>query len=161
MLNFSDTVWVFKSSSLPARDGARESSNGEAKGPLESCVASELQLVRREDMPEGDSSRYGRVRSFLGGSSISADSAIPEFAYIGMVGERRAGPGAVPGRIGCVRERAELVRAVLGRTAGGALSSVRGSWVPELRRMCGGAFPLGDSGGDMVSECAERAWKQN
>lgn len=46
MLNFSDTVWVFKSSSLPARDGARESSKGEANGPP---VMSELQLVRREE----------------------------------------------------------------------------------------------------------------
>jgi len=33
MLNFSDTVCVFKSSSLPARDGALESSNGEPNGP--------------------------------------------------------------------------------------------------------------------------------
>lgn len=36
--------------------------------------------------------------------------------------------GAVPGRVGWVKERAELVRAVLGRTAGGGeLSSVVGS----------------------------------
>jgi hypothetical protein len=41
----------------------------------------------------------------------------------------------VVGRIGWVKERAEFVLAVLGRTAGGALSSVRASWVPELRRM--------------------------
>ena len=51
MLNFSETVCVFRSSSLPARDGALESSNGEPKGPP---VMSELQLVRLEDMPEGD-----------------------------------------------------------------------------------------------------------
>jgi len=53
MLNFSDTVWVLRSSSLPARDGALESSKGEAKGPRESPVMSELQLVRR-DMADGD-----------------------------------------------------------------------------------------------------------
>jgi hypothetical protein len=54
MLNFSDTVCVFRSSSLPALDGALESSNGEANGPLESRVMSELQLERRDDMAEGD-----------------------------------------------------------------------------------------------------------
>jgi hypothetical protein len=43
--------------------------------------------------------------------------------------------GAVVGRADCVNERADVVRAVLGRTAGGPLSSVRASWVPELRRM--------------------------
>jgi hypothetical protein len=69
---------VLRSSSLPALDGALESSNGDAKGDLESCVASELQLVRREDMDGeriGDSSRYGRVLSFLGGSRCSAEGA--------------------------------------------------------------------------------------
>lgn len=68
------------------------------------------------------------------------------------MGERSAESGAVPGRTGCVKERAELVRAVPGRMAGGELSSVRASWVPELRRMCGGPLPLGDSGDDMASE---------
>lgn len=53
MLNFSDTVCVFRSSSLPARDGALESSKGEAKG---APVKSELQLVRLEDRPDGDCS---------------------------------------------------------------------------------------------------------
>jgi hypothetical protein len=54
MLNFSDTVCVLRSSSLPALDGALESSNGDAKGLLdESCVMSELQLVRR-DMADGE-----------------------------------------------------------------------------------------------------------
>lgn len=81
MLNFSDTVCVFKSSSLPAREGALESSNGEMKGPLEeSRVLSELQLVRREDTADnaGDSSLYMRDLDFVGGgNSISADSATP------------------------------------------------------------------------------------
>lgn len=58
MLYFSDTVWVLTfSSSLPALDGALESSNGEAngemKGPRLSLLpASELQLVRRDDIAE-------------------------------------------------------------------------------------------------------------
>ena len=157
MLNFSETVCVFRSSSLPALDGALESSKGEANGPLD---VSELQLVRRDDIADGDrsgdSSRYGLVFSFFGGSSISADSATPAFLYNeGTVGDRRLGLwGAVVGRMGCVNERAELVLAVLGRTAGGELSSVRASWVPELRRMCGGPFPRGDCGvsDDMASE---------
>jgi hypothetical protein len=52
MLNFSETVCVFISSSLPAREGALESSKGETKGlTLES---SELQLVRRDDSAEGE-----------------------------------------------------------------------------------------------------------
>ena len=81
MLNFSDTVCVFKSSSLPAREGALESSKGEANGPLESRVKSELQLDLRDDMPDGDcmgdSSRYWRlILSFLGGSSSSAEAAM-------------------------------------------------------------------------------------
>lgn len=79
MLNFSETVWVFRSSSLPARDGALESSKGEAKGPLDDM--SESQLVRREDMTEGerngDSSRNGFILDFRGGSSRSPDSARP------------------------------------------------------------------------------------
>jgi hypothetical protein len=70
----------------------------------------------------------------------------------GAVGERKPGLGAVPGRIGCVNERAEFVRAVLGRTAGGELSSVMASVVPELRRMCGGPSPRGDCGIIMVRE---------
>lgn len=51
MLNFSDTVCVFNSSSLPAREGALESSKGETNGPP---VKSELQLVRLDDMADGD-----------------------------------------------------------------------------------------------------------
>lgn len=57
MLYFSDTVCVLMlSSSLPAREGALESSNGDAKGPLLLSLlpASELQLVRLEDMADAD-----------------------------------------------------------------------------------------------------------
>ena len=84
MLYFSDTVCVFRSSSLPAREGALESSNGDANGPNRESrlpTDSELQLVRRDDIAEGDrsgdSSLNARVRDFFGGSSSSADSATP------------------------------------------------------------------------------------
>jgi hypothetical protein len=84
MLYFSDTVCVFRSSSLPVRDGALESSNGDANGPKrESRLAadSELQLVLRDDIPDGDrigdSSLKGLVRDFFGGNRSSADSATP------------------------------------------------------------------------------------
>jgi hypothetical protein len=84
MLYFSETVWVLRSSSLPALEGARESSKGEANGPnLESRLPadSELQLVRRDDRAEGDrngdSSLKGLFFDFLGGSRSSADSATP------------------------------------------------------------------------------------
>lgn len=48
--------------------------------------------------------------------------------------------------MGAVSERDVSVLAVPGRTEGGELSSVRASWVPELRRMWGGPSPRGDSG---------------
>jgi hypothetical protein len=79
MLNFSDTVCVLRSSSLPALDGALESSKGEANGPLDDM--SDSQLVRREDMAEGDrrgdSSLKGFILDFFGGSKRSPDSARP------------------------------------------------------------------------------------
>lgn len=91
MLYFSDTVWVLTcSSSLPALEGALESSNGEAKGEcrLSLFPPSELQLVLLEDIPDAvrdglSISVYGfGVRPDLeGGSSISADSATPGVAY--------------------------------------------------------------------------------
>lgn len=68
-----------------------------------------------------------------------------------FVTDRRPGLGEVPGRIGCVSDRAEFVRAVLGRAWGGELSSVITSCEPELRRRCGFS-PRGDSGPDMVKE---------
>ncbi len=82
------------SSSLPAREGALESSKGEANGEpkgapmcrLSRLGVSELQLVRREDMPdtvrEGPStgtSWYGLGRALAGGSNReSVDSKPPE-----------------------------------------------------------------------------------
>jgi len=55
ILYFSETVCVLiLSSSLPALEGALESSNGEANGPyrLSRLPASELKLVRRDDIAE-------------------------------------------------------------------------------------------------------------
>lgn len=74
---------MFKSSSLPAREGALESSNGEAKGLiiLESRLPtdSELQLVRRDDIAvadlNGESSLVPRSLDLPGGKRSSADSA--------------------------------------------------------------------------------------
>lgn len=155
MLNFSETVCVLRSSSLPARDGALESSKGEANGPyLESRLPTESvsQLDLRDKAEAGDSSRKGRVLDFLGGKRCSAEAATVSILYNeGTEGDRRpglAGEGAVPGRIGAVKERAEFWRAVLGRGAGEDSTM---SEVPELRRMCG--FDRGDSGDAMASEC--------
>jgi hypothetical protein len=84
---------------------------------------------------------------------------MPAWLYmLGPLGDGEPGFGAVPGRMDCVNERAEVDRAVVGRTAECALSSVVASSDPELRRMCGGPSPLGDCG-DMVtvlSECMQR-----
>lgn len=60
ILYFSDTVCVLiRSSSLPAREGALESSKGDAKGDPKAApplppLTSELQLDRREDMADAD-----------------------------------------------------------------------------------------------------------
>lgn len=94
MLYFSETVCVLTlSSSLPARDGALESSNGEAKGPLLSLLpASELQLVLLDDIADvaleglsGPKSWYGLggPRALEGGSNISDDCATSGVPYIG------------------------------------------------------------------------------
>ena len=94
MLYFSDTVWVLRlSSSLPAREGALESSKGDANGPLLLSLlpASELQLVLRDDMADTDReglsidiSWYdlGGPRAREGGSSISDDCATSGVPYI-------------------------------------------------------------------------------
>lgn len=73
-----------------------------------------------------------------------------------LVADRRPGLGAVPGRRGVVRDRAEVVRAVLGRPCDSELSSVIMSCDPEFSRRCGGFSPRGDSGADMFkSVCGE------
>jgi len=94
------------------------------------------------------------VLDFFGGSRCSAESTTALLRYMeGSVGDLRPGlTGAVPGRSGAVNERAEFWRAVCGRALGDE-SSETAFWVPELRRMCGGPEPRGDSGDDMVSEC--------
>ena len=80
------------SSSLPALEGVRVSSNGETNGPVRLSLLvpeSELQLVLREDMPEGERIEEGessslnlRVRDTLGGMRNSADSATgPGYPY--------------------------------------------------------------------------------
>lgn len=86
------------SSSLPAREGALESSNGEANGPLSLLSllpASELQLVLLDDIADPDrglsvgmSWYLGGALDFDGGSSISVDCATSGAPYI-------AGPPAV------------------------------------------------------------------
>ena len=104
-------------------------------------------------MPEGigDSSLYGRMRVFLGGRRSSADSAPAAVrANDGDGDEGEAGPGEVPGRSGCVRERGGACREVLGRCP---FELPKASCVPEFKRMCGGSSPRGDSGDDIVSEC--------
>ena len=94
ILYFSDTVCVLTlSSSLPALEGALESSNGEAKGPLLSLLpVSELQLVLLDDMADTDReglsigiSWYGLggPRVLEGGSNISDDCATSGVPYIG------------------------------------------------------------------------------
>lgn len=85
MLYFSETVCVLTcSSSLPVRDGALESSNGEANGPGRSSLPpwSDVQLVLLEDIVDGagdlDGESSSRNRCALdldGGRSSSADSA--------------------------------------------------------------------------------------
>ena len=73
------------SSSVPDRDGALESSKGEAKGPIARlsrlAVDSSLQLVRLDEISEArgeclgvSSSRKRRMRERFGGRSSSADS---------------------------------------------------------------------------------------
>lgn len=103
MLYFSETVWVFISSSLPAREGALESSNGEENGPsrLSLLPASELQLVLLDDMPEPALDRLSAGRSWYwrgfraldGASSISEESATPgeSFPYNKGPGGDRGG----------------------------------------------------------------------
>jgi hypothetical protein len=134
---------VLSSSSLPAREGARESSNGDAKGLIRESrlpTDSELQLVRRDDMADGeggagDSSRKRRVLDFFGGSNSSADPATCEgwlYNELPDGGDCTPDEGAVPGREG-ISEREEGCRVALGRSL--CPSSMSMLSVAELRRM--------------------------
>jgi len=145
-LYFSLTVCVFTSSSLPALEGALESSNGDTKGPSYILLfllpaLSDDHEVRLELKPLWDceptlsSSRRRRVRVLVGGKRCSvgrcsADSCMPAV----FAAYRPA--GAVP--FDEVREREEACREACGL---GCESSwrLRRSSLPELIRMCGGA----------------------
>ena len=96
------------SSSLPALEGALESSKGEAKGPyLLSLLPSEVQLVLRDEKPAslgdltGDKSSRNLLEGLdlVGGNSKSLDSAGALEVY-GLLGE-----GAVPGLWSCCATR--------------------------------------------------------
>ena len=147
MLYFSLTVCVFTSSSLPALEGALESSNGVTKGPSYILLfllpaLSDDHEVRLELKPLWDaeptlsSSRRRRVRVLVGGKRCSvgrcsADSCIP-----GVCAAYRPAGGAMP--FDEVSEREEACRE-------GCCLNCESSWrlrrssLPELMRMCGGA----------------------
>ncbi len=86
ILYFSETVWVLTlSSSLPALEGALESSKGLPPYRLSRPPPSELQLVRRDGKAEGSGDLAGESSSLNrcvlerdGGRSNSADSAGPK-----------------------------------------------------------------------------------
>ena len=146
MLYFSDTVWVLTwSSSLPARDGALESSKGDMKGPyLLSRLPAEslLELVLLDEMVdtgdragEGDSSLSRRGLALDGGNKSSADSPGLWSWYIcGLEGCARIGLLFVNGRV--VDEWV------------GSFIMLRMLSTPELRRMCGGFL----IGGELAAE---------
>lgn len=137
MLYFSDTVWVLTlSSPLPARDGARESSKGDMKGPCLLSAESLLQLVLLDEVAdtgdctgEGDSSPNRRGLDLDGGNKSSADSPGLWCWYSGSLdGFARIGLLLVNGR--AVGE------------SGGSFIVLRMLSTPELRRM-GGGFRIG------------------
>jgi hypothetical protein len=145
MLYFSDTVWVLTSSSLPARDGALESSNGDAKGPLLSLLpASEPQLDLLDDIAESalglSTSWYGLGGPFIlaGGSNISVDCATSGAPYIGL------GPGRtelpVEGLCGNRFLEKPGVPAVECELSD-LMLSIKFPPLPELTVMCGGLRP--------------------
>jgi len=165
MLYFSLTVCVFTpSSSLPALDGARESSNGDTNGPpyrLSRLPALSLDHdVRRELKPlaDGDRGPLGdsgsslnlRVRVFRGGNSSSALSAGVWFWYSDWPLGAFRSDGAVPGRPVAVKERED-----------GCLVAVCGLWacwsamfkrspLPLLSRTCGTSWRAGGEESSMV-----------
>lgn len=164
---FSLTVCVLTpSSSLPALDGALESSNGDAKGPPyllsllpalsdDHDVLRELKPLCDGDLSGSSSSLNLRVLLLLGGRRSSADSCGPWLLYSDWPLACCLSDGAVPGlawaAAALVNDRDDGCRDVCGRDwASGCCCcdmSSRSS-LPELMRICGGAC-LG--GGD-VSE---------
>jgi hypothetical protein len=138
MLYFSLTVCVFTSSSLPALEGALESSKGDAKGPSPYLLAllpalSDDHEVLRELKPLCDGSRTlssslnRRVRVLVGGKRCSAESCIacdcPAY-----------NPGAAA-PLEEVSEREDGWRVACGRTWESSCRSSRWSSLPELMRM--------------------------
>jgi len=169
MLYFSLTVCVLTpSSSLPALEGARESSKGDANGPPyllsllpalseDHDVLRELKPLCDGDLRGSSSSRNLRVLLLRGGSSSSADSCGPWLLYSDcpLACEVSVCCGAVPG-LACaaavlVNDRDDGCLEVCGRFCASCdccdMSSR--SSLPELMRICGGAC-LG--GGEEVSE---------
>ena len=144
MLYFSLTVWVLTpSSSLPALDGALESSNGEMKGPiLLSRLRSEpddhevrllLKPLANGDGGMGESSRNLRG-PFRGGRSSSVESAGEAVLYPALA--CRWLEGAVPGLDCCVKERDVADREVWGLCCG--MDWFCEAWkspLPEFTRM--------------------------
>lgn len=144
MLYFSDTVCVLTSSSLPALDGALESSNGDANGLcmlfllLSKPPVSEAQLLRLEDIAEpgrevvglGDGeSWYGRGALPLeGASSISEDGW--DETYGGRVGPFNKFLACNPGVGG------KLMAGLSNR-----MVFSKSPPLPELTVICGGLRP--------------------
>jgi hypothetical protein len=127
MLYFSLTVWVLTpSSSLPALEGALESSNGEMKGPtLLSRLRSELddhevrlllKPLASGDGGIGESSRNLRG-PFRGGRRSSVESAGEAVVYTGPA-FRWLFEGAVLGLDCCVKERDVFDREFCGLCCG-------------------------------------------
>src|SRR5205823_11801418 len=80
MLNFSETVCVLTLSSLPALEGALESSKGDMKGfRLSLLVPSELKLVLLDEIPEFgldcDGESFWALNGRLDGGRRSSDES--------------------------------------------------------------------------------------
>jgi hypothetical protein len=139
MLYFSLTVCVFTSSSLPALEGALESSKGDAKGPSPYLLAllpalSDDHEVLRELKPLCDGSRTLssslnlRVRVLVGGKRCSAESCMADdcAAY---------NPAGAAAPVEEVSEREDGWREACGRGWDSSCRSRRLSSLPELMRM--------------------------
>lgn len=124
MLYFSLTVCVLTpSSSLPALEGARESSNGDTKGPIllsrlrsdsdDHDVRLLLKPLANGDRGKGLSSSRNLLGPFRGGSNSSVESAGVEVPYTGPT--CLFWLWAVLGLDCCVSEREVFVRDACGR----------------------------------------------
>ena len=172
MLYFSLTVCVFTSSSLPALEGALESSNGVTKGPsyillflLPALSDDQDVLLLLKPLCEGDriglsSSRNLLVLLFRGGSKSSDDSAGVAAEYTELLlGAARNEGAAVPGLKGCVKDREDCCRVAVGRVCASdeAFAIWTRSSLPEFIRMCGGLCLCGGDVESLSMACA-RKW---